>query len=257
MSARAKNILKRFPAHLEAAREGKRLSEVTDALALDIDTLSAALARVRRARRLLDADELRDLLRIGALHGITLAELAVLFTRFDLARTLLKTAATSDQAAEQLIALWGIADASPRLPKYSPRKSVVAFAQRALASSVLLDGIRRRIGAICANHARGNGTIRAADRRRRQRARSRRAVRSRTATIAIFTSPSSRTACAWRTPKWSRARPWSRSSRRQPERLLVEENPLTAVKTDETARKHGELFSVPAPRLRTRDARRC
>jgi hypothetical protein len=61
LSARARNILERFPAHLEASRTGKRLSEVTDALALDLDTLNAALARVRRARRLLDADELRDL----------------------------------------------------------------------------------------------------------------------------------------------------------------------------------------------------
>jgi len=61
MTGRARKILSRFPAHFEAARPGKQLSVVTDALARDLDEQSATMARVRRSHRLGDADELRDL----------------------------------------------------------------------------------------------------------------------------------------------------------------------------------------------------
>ena len=243
MTGRARNVLSRFPAHLEAAREGKRLGEVTDALALDLDTLSAALARVRRARRLLDADELRDLMRIAALHGIAAAELAVLFTRFEQARTRLADAGTSDEAAEALIALWGVADAAPRLTRYPTRAALVSFATRALAYTVLLDGVRSRIGTICTNHARGNGTTRAlmvgaanaldldvtaiahsADRYLHigtVEDRLRLAHPETTAGVAV-------------TKEFAPAA----------ERMLIEENPFSPAKTSDTARTHGELFSV-------------
>jgi hypothetical protein len=243
LNGRARNVLRRFPAHLEAAREGKRLADVTEALALDIDTLSAALARVRRARRLLDADELRDLLRIGALHGITASELAVLFTRFDIARALIADAATSDDAAEQLIALWGIVETPPRLARFSPRATFVGFAERALADHMLLDGVRRRIGAICANHARGNGTTRAL------MAGAANALDLDVISIAHSTdrylhigTVEDRLRLAH--PEIVSGKPVEREFAPAQERLLIEENPFSAVKTGDVARQHGELFSV-------------
>ena len=100
MTGRARNILSRFPRTSRRRARASVWARSPTALALDLDTLSAALARVRRARRLLDADELRDLMRIAALHGIAAAEFAVLFTRFDAARALARrTPRTSDDSA--------------------------------------------------------------------------------------------------------------------------------------------------------------
>lgn len=81
MSGRALQILGRFPSHLEAARPGKRLGEVTTALARPLDLLSAEMAAVRNAHRPGQARELVDLLRLAALHGLGGAELDVLWLR--------------------------------------------------------------------------------------------------------------------------------------------------------------------------------
>ena len=243
MSGRAHAILSRFPAHLEASRGGKRLDEVTGALALDLDTLSAALARVRRARRLLDADEYRDLLRIGALHRIVPTELAVLLARFERARTLVEEASTSDDAAEQLIALWGIAAPAPRLASYPSRDALVAAATRALSRDVRLDAVRRRIGAICANHARGNGTIRAL---------AEGAANALDLDVTSFSHSGDRylhiaqvqDRLRLTRPRTVDGRTVDEEFAPAPERLLIEENPLTPAKTGEIARTHRELFSV-------------
>ena len=240
---RSRAILARFPAHFEAAREGKRLDDVTQALALDLDTLSAALARVRRAHRLLDADELRDLLRIAGVHGITSAELAILFARFDLARSLVDDAAGSDPAAEQLLALWGIAVPAPRLPRYTPRESVVAFARRAVANDVFLDAIRTRIRTICAAHARGNGTI--------DSVLTGAANALDLEIAAVQHSPDRYLHVADVVDRLRIAHPQEadgKAVRREfdpaEERLLVEENPLSPVRTSDEGRKHGDLFSI-------------
>ena len=95
MTGRSQRILNRFPAHFEAARTGKQLAVVTDALATNLDEQSAVMARIRRSHRLADAGELRDLLLIAALHGISQAELALLFARFSLARKLLSDLSTA------------------------------------------------------------------------------------------------------------------------------------------------------------------
>ena len=92
MSGRSTQILARFPAHMEAPREGKVLGAVVAALALDLDTLAAALAGVRRAHRLADADELADLWRLAALHGMGPAEFEMVTGRFR------RAAETSDLA---------------------------------------------------------------------------------------------------------------------------------------------------------------
>ena len=107
MTGRAQNILRRLPAHLDLAREGKQIAEVTTALAQDLDTLSVVLARIRRAHRLLDADELRDLLRIAALHHIIPAEFAILFTRFAAARAWSLASAPTESSRSRMTASAG------------------------------------------------------------------------------------------------------------------------------------------------------
>jgi len=81
MNGRAVEILRRFPAHMQAAQPGKQLGAVVDALAQDLESVVTDLAAVRRAHRLGHADTLIDLMQLAALHGITLAELRVLFMR--------------------------------------------------------------------------------------------------------------------------------------------------------------------------------
>ncbi|MET0396261.1 MAG: hypothetical protein ABW277_05525, partial [Longimicrobiaceae bacterium] len=81
MSGRARSVLGRFPAHMEAGRGGKRLGEVVDSLAAGLDLLAADLAAVRRAHRLPHADTLRDVLLLGGLHGMGAGDLELLFAR--------------------------------------------------------------------------------------------------------------------------------------------------------------------------------
>ena len=179
MSGRGRQILSRFPNHFEAARPGKVLGAVVEALARDLDILAARLAAVRRAHRVGDADEVIDLLRIAALHGISPGELEVLFARFARAEAFAKTlkdagdAAARDAAAEALIGLWSVGAQHPRLPLFAPphdggpadlqaaRDLLLATARGATRYDALADAIRGRIAGICAIHARGNGTVQA------------------------------------------------------------------------------------------------
>ena len=228
---------------MEAAREGKRLGEVTDALADDFDTLSAAVARVRRAHRLLEADTFVDLLRIGALHGISPAELAVLLTRFTVARSLVPDAAATPESAERLIGMWGIAEAAPRRARYTPLSTLTAFAAHGLENDALLDAVRRRIAEICANHARGNGTVRALLYG---------AANALDLNVTSVTHSADRYLHAATVedrlrltyPDVVDGKPIARAFAPAPERLLIEENPLTPAHTGDVGRKHGELFSV-------------
>ena len=174
-SPRAKTILSRLPAHLEAARPGKLLGGVVDALALDLDVLSARMAAVRRAHRLAEADELADLLLIAARHGLTEGELDIVFERFAKVAERLKalkaaaTPAARDAAAEELLAIWGLDLVAPKLPLFALASDPgnLNLAATRLASAVttatryakLLAPVRRRIAQVCLLHAAGNGTV--------------------------------------------------------------------------------------------------
>jgi hypothetical protein len=81
--SRATAILERFPAHLEAARPGKRIGAVAEALARPLDLLAADLGAVRRSHRAGEAGELVDLLRIAALHGLGSADFAPVLRRIE------------------------------------------------------------------------------------------------------------------------------------------------------------------------------
>jgi hypothetical protein len=266
MSARAQVILGRFPAHLEATRPGKQLEAVTAALARDLDVDAAAMAGIRRAHRLGEADQLRDLLLIAGLHGITRPELALLFIRFDRATALLAALegaadpAERDALAERLIALWGVEAEVPRLPSFAPPDDPAAPPEAAIAGLAvevrnalrhrhLLDALRTRIGRICAIHAGGNGTVSAllhggAD--------------ALDLDIAEIEHSDDR---YWHAAvvhdRLRLARPvLEPGTPDQPDRVTsqpfapaeevigIEENPLWRFETDKVGRRHGELFSV-------------
>lgn len=175
MTPRATAILARFPAHLEATRPGKLLGEATSAIAIDLDTLAAALAAVRRAHRLGDADELADLWRIAALHGMSVGEFEIVLGRFRRAQELLRALDTAaddaarEAAAQGLTALWALQALPPRLPLFADPAApadtaraaarLAAQARATLRHANLCDAVRTRIGQASSIHASGNGTV--------------------------------------------------------------------------------------------------
>lgn len=170
MSERWRNILSRFPAHLEAARKGKQFQAVTQALAGDLDGISSAIARVRKSHRLADADETRDLFLLGGLHDFKPDEAGVLISRFALTAKLLENANANNASSEAVGKLWGIAPPGFRLNRYAidqppaaakTRARFIAFARRAMATGALAEALRQRIAAIAKIHSEGNGTVRA------------------------------------------------------------------------------------------------
>ena len=258
MTPRAQAILARFPAHLEATRPGKLLGEATSAIALDLDTLAAALAAVRRAHRVADADELADLWRIAALHGLGVAEFEIVLGRFRRAHELLRAleAAGDDDAreaaAQAATALWALQAVPPRLPLFAdpaaPADSARAAARLAtqlhgtLRHDALCGAVRTRIGAASAIHASGNGTVMAL---------------LRGAANALDLELGEVQHSADRYWHVARVQDRLRLNRLVPattgeaeqalpvaeELLGIEENPLWRAETDNAPRVHGELFN--------------
>ncbi len=267
MMGRSQNILSRFPAHFEAARAGKQLAVVTDALATNLDEQSAIMARIRRSHRLADADELRDLLLIAALHGITQAEIALLFARFSLAQKLLSDLSTAttpearDQAAEKLCDLWAIAAPHPRLPLFAvppagggpadlnvAQTGLIQQGTAAIANDILLDALRKRIANISRIHASGNGTIGALLAgaanaldfdiielfHHENRFWHAATVQSRFSIMHPVLEPASGSIPAHQVNK---------PVRPAIELIGIEENPIERISTDQLGREHAELFS--------------
>lgn len=181
---RALTVLSRFPAHFEAARPGKLMGAVVEALARDLDVQASQMAGIRRAQRLREAETLRDLMRIAGLHGIRDGEVELLSLRMTRAAAriaALAGAAPQDRetALAALLALWPLdlpenplAPFTPAPDPGAPPPSEAEAAEAALA--VLLAAARAatgyqarnkalstRITRIAANHAAGNGTVRA------------------------------------------------------------------------------------------------
>jgi len=253
MTGRARKILGRFPAHLEAPSPGKQLGEVTDALARDLEVQSADLAAIRRSHRLDDADEARDLWRIAARHGIARSEFAILFARFERTREALQALADApnatarDVAAEVLCDLWSLAVARPRLPLFAPPipggsppdlAAASLILQRAVHALIntdhLLDGVRQRVAEICRRHVRGNGSIRAVI------AGAANAL-DLDVDLEKLTHSHDRYVHIAEVRDRLRLRPNLAPAR---EWLGIEENPLERVETEPAGRFDGELFSL-------------
>lgn len=255
MSSRGDQILARLPLHLEAAGRGKRLGAAVEAIALDLDTLAAALAAVRRAHRLGDADEMADLLRLAALHGIGLAEFEVLLQRHRRLRELLSDLqaaaddASRESAAAALLALWAAQGLPPRLPQFadpaapadSARSAARLAGQAALSlrQGAVNDALRGRIGRSAAIALRGNGTILAL-------------MEGAANALDLLLGPVVHSADRF----WHAAHVSDRLRITRPtadgpvelapadELLGLEENPLERITTDATPRRHAELFTL-------------
>ncbi|HVP42882.1 MAG TPA: hypothetical protein VMS96_05590 [Terriglobales bacterium] len=242
MSGRALKILSRLPAHLDAARPGKQIVEVTGALARDFDVVAAVLAAIRRSHRLADVDERFDLLLIAARHGMLLGDFAILLARFDRAEELLSTLAAAaddnerNERAEALLALWSIAGPQPRLPLFGGTAETASTAlqkevEARLATRELLDAMRRRVAETAAVHAQGNGTV-----------RSLMAGVANTLDLDLGTIVHSEDRF-WHAAEVSdRLRLGGLAPAR--ELLGIEENPLFRFETDQSGRKDGGLFSL-------------
>lgn len=182
MTERTRQILARFPAHLDATRPGKQLAAVVDGLSSGLELLSADLAAVRRAHRIGHADTLRDVRQLGALHGLTPADFAVLFARADrvmaLAAKLDAAIGTSagdrDAAADAVLDLWGVEKTPGRLELFAPAvpegtppdldagaRALLRVVRARARYPELVEAARRRVVHIAAIHANGNGTVRA------------------------------------------------------------------------------------------------
>lgn len=261
---RSTQILSRLPAHLEAALPGKLLGTVAQAGALQLDALAAALAAVRRAHRLGDADELADLWRLAALHGMTLAEFEVLLGRFRRGGDLLAAlAAAADDAAREtaavaLVALWAplaslggvavlplFADPAAPADMASAATRLATQAAQALRRNKLAPAVRRRIAEAASIHLQGNGTVLAL-------------LRGAAAALDLQLGPVVHSADRyWHaatvadTLRLGRAVPGAAPGVEvdQPlppsdELLGIEENPLWRDATDSAPRCHAELFTV-------------
>jgi hypothetical protein len=122
-SARALEILGRFPRHLALDDPGTLFGVVVDCLAEPLEAQTSQVGRVRRAHRLGHADETVDLLKLAALHRLREADFELLATR-----------------------LRAVRDASP--PGFAGYDFEVNL-------------LRSRVRAIIATQRAGNGTVRA------------------------------------------------------------------------------------------------
>ena len=182
VAGRAGQVLGRLPQHLEAQTSGKLLGSVVTALVRDQDVQAADLQAIRRAHRVLEASELRDLLLHAGLHNLVRSEMAVLFDRLASAQTAYaalfdNVAAGGDVAeretlAQKVLKHWVLTDAEPlRLFADDPSAAPVDVAaavdalllslQTALRRSALLQLVRSRVLGTARIHQRGNATVRA------------------------------------------------------------------------------------------------
>ncbi len=178
MSGRSLVVLSRFPAHLDAARPGKQLFVVADAVASGLDDLSASLAGIRRAHRIGHADATTDVRLHGALHRIGVDEFAPLERRADRVRQAAKDLASAandaerDAAASALCDLLGVSAPPPRLALFAPpvagggqpdldaaARTLVAAALASTEYTGTREAYRARVLTECGIHSRGNGTV--------------------------------------------------------------------------------------------------
>jgi hypothetical protein len=242
VSGRALKILSRFPAHLDAAKPGKQIVDVAEALARDLNVQSAVMAGIRRAHRLADADERVDLLLIAARHGMTPADFALLLARFDRADQLLTALAAAgndnerSERAEALLELWSIATPKPRLPLFGADAATAVARLQAevktrLATRDILDAMRRRVEETATTYAQGNGTVRALL-----------AGAANSLDLELGTSYHSADRFWHAAEVFDRLRVGDLAPAR--ELLGIEENPLYRFETDQSGRENGELFSL-------------
>ncbi|MCC6774179.1 MAG: hypothetical protein IT360_23540 [Gemmatimonadaceae bacterium] len=182
LTARARAVLGRLPVHLDVERGGKQIAHVVESLGAPFDPMASQLARVRNARRLDHAATLRDLALLGALHGVTEADLGVVYLRAEqlaahvesLRAALGVGGAPMRAAALRLLDALDVAGGEERLEALAPAQpasdapdesdaaaALIAALAPLVGFDAILEATRRRLHDICDLHAAGNGTVRA------------------------------------------------------------------------------------------------
>ena len=67
----AAQVLSRFPRHLDLDTPGKVVGDLTHSLATGLEAQISQVGKVRRAHRVQEVEQAIDLVRLGALAGIT------------------------------------------------------------------------------------------------------------------------------------------------------------------------------------------
>lgn len=182
LSKRARDVLSRFPAHLDVERGGKQFAHVVEALGGAFDPMASQLARIRNAHRLDHAPALRDLALLGALHGVSDADLGMVYARAEQLAELVSAVSGAIEgggealrnAALRLMDALDVAGGTERLAMLAPAgatgsppderaaaRALVAAAAPLIGFDAILEATRRRLRDICDEHANGNGTVRA------------------------------------------------------------------------------------------------
>lgn len=169
IAPRALSILARFPRHLDAARSDKLFAHVVHALEVGIELQTSQVGAIRRAHRLGNADEVRDLHLLGGLHDLRPADFDALVRRFAALRALaddLAAAAAPDRAGVRasLALLIGAGQATfvpftGEANETPVTARLVAAVRAATTYAAECDRLRRRIAVTAAIHREGNGTI--------------------------------------------------------------------------------------------------
>jgi hypothetical protein len=166
VSTRAATVLSRFPRHLGLDAPGTLFGDVVDGLAGHLDRMLSDLGRVRRAHRLMQAEERSDLLLLAALHAMRADLLEPV--RLRVAAALARAAGLRGDATAQAAALAGLPDALALAPEAWPaapgESAAAALARMAAAidalgfNAALVDAQRRVVVDLIAVHREGNGS---------------------------------------------------------------------------------------------------
>jgi len=170
-AARSGTILGRLPRHLDANQPGKLIGAVVDALASELDAATTDLGRIRSSRRLAEAAESVDLLRLGALHGVEghAVELIrlTLGAAAEIRRLATDATVTDVRAGEAFAALFdAVGIPAGSFPRWGTETDDRA-ARRRLATAIapvttyatMLALLRTSIERLVALHRAGNGSV--------------------------------------------------------------------------------------------------
>jgi hypothetical protein len=166
VTTRAATILSRFPRHLALDAPGTLFGDVVDGLAGHLDRMLADLGRIRRAHRLPQAEEARDLLQLAALHAMRADLLEPV--RLRMAAVLALADRLRGDASAQAAALAALPDVLALAPEAWPAApgedaaAVLARMAQALGALGLnagqVEAQRRVVIGLIGVHRDGNGT---------------------------------------------------------------------------------------------------
>lgn len=164
ISKRATTILQRFPRHLDLTREDKLFARIVNGLARELDVKTMQLGRVRKSHRLGQADEIRDLLRLAALHDLKPIRFDLVRLRHDVLMDLagIMTAegvdpSIQEETAAAVQALLGVVNLGPYSSDYT------ALSQALLDMTgyqSCLSITRHQVQELIRIHRAGNGSVR-------------------------------------------------------------------------------------------------